>query len=180
MLTFLPSHLFGGFLGGTVVKNPLASVGDTGDASSIPKILRRKWQPTPVFLPGKSHGQRSLVDHSPRGCKESDTTEQLILWHYGGIRQDSFIPISQMWKWGPDQQNDRWVLAQSLLVFSFPDFFPSLPSLPWFPPMVSQPSSPLHPQSLSGFFLFHSSCFCNSEEGVLRSWYLQEIFWPKF
>ena len=36
---------------------------------------RRKWQPTPVFLPGKPHGQRSLVGHSPRGCKESDTTE---------------------------------------------------------------------------------------------------------
>ena len=34
---------------------------------------RRKWQPTPVFLPGKSHGRRSLVDYSPWGCKESDT-----------------------------------------------------------------------------------------------------------
>ena len=30
---------------------------------------RRKWQPTPVFLPGKLHGQRSLVGYSPRGCK---------------------------------------------------------------------------------------------------------------
>ena len=38
---------------------------------------RRKWQPTPVFLPGKSHGLRSLVGYSPWGCKESDTTEQL-------------------------------------------------------------------------------------------------------
>ena len=38
---------------------------------------RRKWQPTPVFLPGKSHGQRSLVGYSPWGCKESDMTEQL-------------------------------------------------------------------------------------------------------
>ena len=36
---------------------------------------RRKWQPTSVFLPGKSYGQRSLVDYSPWGCKESDTTE---------------------------------------------------------------------------------------------------------
>ena len=39
--------------------------------------LRRKWQPTPVFLPGKSHGQRNLVGYSPWGCKESDMTEQL-------------------------------------------------------------------------------------------------------
>ena len=36
---------------------------------------RRKWQPTPVFLPGESHGQRSLVGYSPWGHKESDTTE---------------------------------------------------------------------------------------------------------
>ena len=35
------------------------------------------WQPTPVLLPGNSHGQRSLVGCSPWGCKESDTTERL-------------------------------------------------------------------------------------------------------
>ena len=35
---------------------------------------RRKWQPTPVFLPGESHGQISLVGYSPLGHKESDTT----------------------------------------------------------------------------------------------------------
>ena len=40
---------------------------------------RRKWQPTPVLLPGKSHGWRSLVGYSPWGRKESDTTEQLPL-----------------------------------------------------------------------------------------------------
>ena len=38
---------------------------------------RRKWQPTPVLLPGKSHGQRSMVGYSPQGHKESDTTEWL-------------------------------------------------------------------------------------------------------
>ena len=37
----------------------------------------RKWQPTPVLLPGKSHEQRSLVGYSPWGCKESDMTERL-------------------------------------------------------------------------------------------------------
>ena len=36
---------------------------------------RRKWQPTLVFLPGKSHGQRSLGGYSPRGHKELDTTD---------------------------------------------------------------------------------------------------------
>ena len=37
---------------------------------------RRKWQPTPVFLPAESHGQGSLVGYSPWGRKESDMTEQ--------------------------------------------------------------------------------------------------------
>ena len=37
----------------------------------------RKWQPTPVLLPGKFHGWRSVVGYSPLGCKESDRTEQL-------------------------------------------------------------------------------------------------------
>ena len=40
-------------------------------------LWRRKWQPTPVLLPGKSHGQRSLVGYHPWGGKESDTTEWL-------------------------------------------------------------------------------------------------------
>ena len=40
---------------------------------------RRKWQPTPVFLLGKSHGQRSLVGCNPWGLKESGTTEHLTL-----------------------------------------------------------------------------------------------------
>ena len=41
---------------------------------------RRAWQPTPVFLPGKSHRQRSLVGYSLWGHKESDTTECLTLF----------------------------------------------------------------------------------------------------
>ena len=40
---------------------------------------RRKWHPTPVFLPGKSHGQRRLVGNSLWGCKELDTTEWLSM-----------------------------------------------------------------------------------------------------
>ena len=40
-------------------------------------VRRRRWHPTPVLLPGNSHGQRSLVGCSPWGCEESDTTEQL-------------------------------------------------------------------------------------------------------
>ena len=40
-------------------------------------IPRRQWHPIPVLLPGKSHGQRSLVGCSPWGCEESDMTERL-------------------------------------------------------------------------------------------------------
>ena len=42
-------------------------------AGKIP--WRRAWQPTPVFLPGESHGQRNLEGYSRWGCKESDTAE---------------------------------------------------------------------------------------------------------
>ena len=41
--------------------------------------LEEGWQPTPVFFPGESHGQRSLVGYSPWGHKELDTTEQPTL-----------------------------------------------------------------------------------------------------
>ena len=44
---------------------------------SSPVHRRRQWHPTPVLLPGKSHGRRSLAGCSPWGRKESDTTERL-------------------------------------------------------------------------------------------------------
>ena len=43
---------------------------------------RREWLPTPVFLPGEFHGQRSLASYSPWGFKDLDTTEWLTLSHY--------------------------------------------------------------------------------------------------
>ena len=62
-----------------MVKNPPANAGDISDGGSIPGLgkmpWRRAWQPIPVFLPGESRGQRSLVGYSPWGRKESDTTE---------------------------------------------------------------------------------------------------------
>ena len=52
----------------------------------------RKWQPTPVFLTGESHGQRSLVGYSPWGCKESDMTE-VIQHACGASVHDSFSSL---------------------------------------------------------------------------------------
>ena len=68
-----------GFPDGSVVKNLRANAEDTRDASSIPGSGRSpeggNGNPTPVFLLGKSHGQRSLVSYSSWGHKESDTTD---------------------------------------------------------------------------------------------------------
>ena len=67
-----------GFPGGLMVKNPPSNAGDTRDMCSIPGLGRipwiRKWQPAPVFLPGKLHGQRNLMVYSLWGHKEMDTT----------------------------------------------------------------------------------------------------------
>ena len=46
---------------------------------------RRKWQPTPVFLPGELNGQRSLADYSPWGCRESDRTQRLTPPEYASV-----------------------------------------------------------------------------------------------
>ena len=66
------------FPGGSEVKTPACNAGDQGSIPGLGRFLwRRKWQPTPVFLPGESHGWRSLVGYSPQGHRESDTTERL-------------------------------------------------------------------------------------------------------
>ena len=69
-----------GFPDGSDGKESAFSSGDLGSIPWIGKILwRREWLPTPVFLPGEFHGQRSLAGYSPWDCKEVDTTQQLTL-----------------------------------------------------------------------------------------------------
>ena len=66
------------FPGSSEVKASACNVGDLGSIPGLGRFpWRRKWQPTPVFLPGESHGWRTMVGYSPRGHKESDTTERL-------------------------------------------------------------------------------------------------------
>ena len=65
---------------------------------------RRKSQPTPVFLPREFHGPRSLVGYSPRGCKESDTTERL---HFHILRMRA-SPVAQLVK-NPPAMWETWV-----------------------------------------------------------------------
>ena len=74
------------FPGGSDDKNICLQCGRPGFDPWVGKIpWRRKWQSTPVLLPGKSHGQRSLAGCSPWDRKESDTTERLhfhFLWDW--------------------------------------------------------------------------------------------------
>ena len=68
-------------MGGSVGKAFACNAGDLGlIPGSGRSPWRRKWQSTPALLPGKSHGQRSLIGYSPWGLKESDTTELSL--HY--------------------------------------------------------------------------------------------------
>ena len=73
-----------GFPGGTGVKNLPTKAGDRGDMGLILGWgrfpWRRKWQPIPIFLPGESHGQGSLVGYSSQGHKELDTTEHACIY----------------------------------------------------------------------------------------------------
>ena len=68
-----------GFPSGASGKESACNAGNARDTGLIPGLgrspSRKAWQPTPVFLPGESHGQRRLAGYSPCGHKESDTTE---------------------------------------------------------------------------------------------------------
>ena len=57
---------------------------------------RRQWHPTPVLLPGKSHGRRSLIGCSPWGHKESDATERLHFLLCMEVKSESSLPGSSV------------------------------------------------------------------------------------
>ena len=71
-----------GFPGGASGKEPVCQCRRCKRPGFDPWVgkdpWRRAWQPTPVFMPRGSHGQRSLVGYSPWGCKESDATEATL------------------------------------------------------------------------------------------------------
>ena len=84
------NYRLGACLVAQLVKN-LPAVQETWVRSLVGKMpWRRKWQPTPVFLSGASHGQRSLMGYSPRDHKVSDTTERMTEHRASkGGREDS-------------------------------------------------------------------------------------------
>ena len=69
---------------------------------------RRKWQPTPVFLPGKSHGQRSLVAYNPWGHKESYTTECTHTYTHPWTPQKTFFFFSFQQRGSQKRWLDKW------------------------------------------------------------------------
>ena len=78
---------------------------------------RRKWQPTPVFLAGESHGRRNLAECGAQGCKESDTTEAPSLTHVIGVKQPHFFLISIYFlRVGAQRQHVGSVLQYAALV----------------------------------------------------------------
>ena len=72
-------------------------------------IWRRQWHPTPVLLPGKPHGRRSLVGCSPWGCQESDMTEQLH-FHFSlsCIGEGNGNPLQCSWLESPRDWGAWW------------------------------------------------------------------------
>ena len=79
---------------------------ETGFHPRVEKIpWRRKWQPTPEFFPGESHGQRSLEGYSSWGHKESDTTEGLT--HMQGEGWDTEVQLESH-VWSIAAQSGNW------------------------------------------------------------------------
>ena len=93
---------------------------------------RRKCQPTPVLLPGKSHGRRSLVGYSPWGCKELDTTERLHFYfsHLKSKNIGCYCLVTKLCLILCDSMN--CVAHQAPLSMRFPrqEYWSGLPSSP--------------------------------------------------
>ena len=108
-----------------VVKNPPANAGDRRRFNPwVGRILwRRAWQPTPVLLPGESHGQRSLAGYGPLSYIESDTTKVTARMHSSEdwrrtlIKHECFLEGENIRL----LTGDFWV--EGLRTFSFPFIF---------------------------------------------------------
>ena len=113
-----------GFPGDTVVKNPPANARRESSPWVGKVPWRRWWQPTPAFLPGESHGQRSLAGYCPQGCKEVDRTE-----HAHTVSKPLYASVSFLVKWScywnlphkrvAPHRRSEWVTVQ----ISIPDLY---------------------------------------------------------
>ena len=86
-----------GFPGGTVGKESACQCRRCERRGFDP--WSRKWQPTPVLLPGKFYGQRSLAGCSPWGCKESDMTEHTCTSSHLFLNNQLSPGSDELWAW---------------------------------------------------------------------------------
>ena len=87
-----------GFPGGSDGKESSCNAEDTGSIPGSGRFPGEGRQPIPVFLPGESHGQRSLVGRSSRGHKESDVTERLTLYQKGKKQLKQQKDLCGVWR----------------------------------------------------------------------------------
>ena len=108
---------------------------------------RRAWQPTPVFLPGESHGQRSLVGYSPWGCKQSDTNQWLNKYKTvaKNFPKTSSVDVFTRWKSKPlwpvlffpmDRSDQIMILFRNLYLSTF-DLIPVFSDALYCPEKIS-------------------------------------------
>ena len=83
---------------------------------------RRKWQPTPVFLPGTFHGQKSLVGYSPWGHKESDTTDHMYTYTQTHIQTMDYYSVLNRSELSGHEK--IWRKLKSTLLRSLPEKIP--------------------------------------------------------
>ena len=98
ILKYKHVSIFRGFPGGSMIKNLLTMQERRLDPCVAKIPWRRKWQPTPVFLPGGSHGHRSLADYSPwdhRRMINNLTAKQYHLYFGNNSNDATFVHIYQ-------------------------------------------------------------------------------------
>ena len=130
----LPTLVFLGFPDGSVGKESACNAGDLGLIPGLGDPLKEARQPTPVFFPGESHGQRILAGYKPCDHKELDTTEWLStaqylkeMKEYHGVnwvlqetdpdtelRYRSFIGIQYPWKAKRKNRTEQEVMTKWL------------------------------------------------------------------
>ena len=146
VIIFFCLFIYLGFPGGSMVKNLPAMQEMQVRALGQEDPLEKEWQPTPVFLTGKSHRQRGLVSHSLWGLKESDMTER------------------------PNNSNNifiwlHWVLVAACRVL-FPDQEQNLDPLHWEPGVLVTGSPGKFPVPSSYAFVEHKHFFSGFREDL--------------
>ena len=110
------------FLRCSVGKASACSVGDVG-STWVGKIpWRREWQPTPVFLPGESHGQRSLVGYSPGDRKSRTRLSAIFLL---SLRTGQERTRTKHWRRKKDSQKTFWVETFTSTLLVHASFMPT-------------------------------------------------------